>query len=61
MLDARQQVRNRLVVSAAGGVAKYYFVRVFKAKTDGVAILQFAAFDFFAVNNRPPRWPRSSK
>ena len=51
VLDARQQLRNRIFACAAGG-AKQDLVRVVEPEGDGVAVLELAAFHFFAVDKK---------
>ena len=38
---------------ALAAESKNYFVGIFQPKCDGVAVLQFAALDFFAVDKQP--------
>src|ERR1700730_3274901 len=51
VLYAREQVRDG-VVAGIRSVAKDYFVRILQPKADGVAVLQFAALYFFAVDEK---------
>src|SRR6202158_6422516 len=49
VLDASEEQRNRIIIGALGG-AEDDLVRVVEAEGDGVAVLEFAAIDFFAVD-----------
>jgi len=49
VLHAREQLRKRIVVRAAGR-AEQDFVGILQPEGDGVAVLKFAAFNFFAVD-----------
>ena len=41
------------LVAGIGGIAKNYFVGIFEAKGNDIAILKLAAFHFIAVNEKP--------
>ena len=51
VLDARQQMRQGISAGVCGRAINN-FVRVVEAEGDGVAVLQFAAFGFLAVDEQ---------